>query len=439
MRHASRLAPLLLGAAAGLPSLPGAGFAQGIGEGTLRATLSQRFEVDSNYRLDHDSAGVTSFGDTRLDIEMLKENSTQAFRLGFDTGLRALWEADQEFDFTFASPSTANVGYNQAWIDGSLGAELRYRQRNVDYLDDLIFETENGIIIPTDLNQLTRNTIEQRYDANLELAVRQGAPSSYRFALDATQFDYRDDGNGQYGPRSTVYGEAEWLLRLNPVLSGSLLGSLSHSDTEVGTESTIDIAELTAGIVYQPSDVLSANLGLGYSDRTREETINDERRQTEDFQGVVVRGGLNYDVADDLLLTVNARVTTAAPSTRLSGGVLARYLLPRGALTARLAQNYTGDTDGDEVRITTAGLGLTHTINNLSSVGFNVAYGLQVNEDNSNVEDLNRADFSATYSRSLTSLVYANLGYRFRWRDQEESASGNAVFFTIGRSFETGF
>ena len=371
---------------------------------------------------------------------MLKENSTQAFRLGFDTGLRALWEADQEFDFTFASPSTANVGYDQAWIDGSLGADLRYRQRNVDYLDDLIFETEDGVIlVPDDLNQLSRTTIEQRYDANLDLALRQGAAEL--LSLRARRHPVRLSRRR----RRTMIRAAPSMARPNGCCSSIRSSPAACSAaTIISTPTPARRAPSTSpnsppASSMTPSDVLSANFGLGYSDRTREETIDDERQQTENFQGFVIRGGVRYDVADDLLLSANARVTTAAPSTRLSGGVLARYLLPRGALTARVAQNYTGDSGGDEVRITTAGLGLTHTINNLSSVGFNVAYGLQVNEDDPNVEDLNRADFSAIYSRSLTSLVYANLGYKFRWRDQTESASSNAVFFTIGRSFETGF
>jgi hypothetical protein len=413
--------------------------AQGFGDTSLRATISQRVEANTNYRLDPDSAGTSYFGDTRLGFDLLRETSTQAFRLGFDTGLRALWEAGEDFEFTFASPSTANVGYNQVWSDGSFGADLRYRQRNVDFIDDLIFDFEDGeILVPDDLEQLSRDTIEQRYDADLSLVLREDAPSSYRFALEATQFDYRDDAEN-LRPRSTTYGEAEWLLRLNPVLSGSLLGSYYYFDTEAGTESTVNEAEIDVGLVYEPSTELSTRLGIGYADRTREETIDGERLTTEDNTGVTLRGGLNYTAADDLIIIADARLTTAAPSTRLSGSLRANYTLPRGSLTASLAQRYTDDTEGEEVRITTAGIGLTHTINSLSSLGFNFAYGLQMNEDDPEADDISRTDFSATYSRNLTAVVFANIGYRFRWRDQEDSATSNAVFFTLGRSFETRF
>ncbi len=152
----------------------------------------------------------------------------------------------------------------------------------------------------------------------------------------------------------------------------------------------------------------------------------------------MVRGGLRYAVAEDVLVSGNVRVSAAAPDTRVSGDFRASYALPRGGLSARLSQDFTADEDGDEVRVTTAGIGLSREINSLSSLRFDVAYGLQVNQDVDSA-DINRADFTATYSRALTEVVFADIGYRFRWRDDDDSATSNAVFVSLGRSFETGF
>ena len=53
-------------------------------------------------------------------------------------------------------------------------------------------------------------------------------------------------------------------------------------------------------------------------------------------------------------------------------------------------------------------------------------------------EDINRLTATATYSYDLTETVSADFGYRFRSRQQDpEDAQSNAVFFEIGRSFET--
>jgi hypothetical protein len=438
MRRAPLAALVLAGSAGLAPAL-----AQD-GEGTLTATISQRFEADSNYNLDADSPGTSYFGDTRFGLGLLLEAATQRFTLGLDTGLRALWEAGQDFEFTVASPTTARAGYVQEWSDARLGAGLRFRQRQVDFIDDITFEEVivdgDIVLVPDNLDQLDRDTIQRRYDANLALDLATASPSSYRFTLQATQLDYSEDADEDLSPASTLSGDALWRLRLNPVLSGALLASYYYYDTDAGTASTVNIAELDAGVIYEPSDDLNVNFGLGYADRQRRETIAGVRQTTEDETGPVVRGSIAYDVADNFSLTASARVTAAAPDTRLSPAALrARYVLPRGAITARLTQGYTGDSEGDEVRVTTAGIGLSHDINNVSSLGFNAAYGLQVNQDIDDAPDVQRADFSAVYSRNITQDVFANVGYQFRWREEDETATSNSVFFTVGRNFTTSF
>ena len=112
MRRGS-LAALLLAGTAG-----GAAFAQGIaGVGpvaqaaqtltqdadlgqSLTATISERVTADSNYQLDDPSPGTSTYADTRLVLGFANNTPTQTFALGLDTGLRALWEAEQSFDFT---------------------------------------------------------------------------------------------------------------------------------------------------------------------------------------------------------------------------------------------------------------------------------------------------------------------------------------------------
>jgi hypothetical protein len=99
---------LMAGAAAAFGPGPAAGQA---GDPLLTATVSQRFEVDTNFGLDDPRPGTSYFADTRLALGLLQETPTQTFALGFNTGLRALWEAEEDFDLTFASPSTATAAY----------------------------------------------------------------------------------------------------------------------------------------------------------------------------------------------------------------------------------------------------------------------------------------------------------------------------------------
>jgi hypothetical protein len=88
------------------------------------------------------------------------------------------------------------------------------------------------------------------------------------------------------------------------------------------------------------------------------------------------------------------------------------------------------------VRITRAGIGLTRELDAVSRVSFDASYGLQVNEEQDE-PDITRADFTAVYSRDILADIFASIGYRFRYRDEDGSANSNAVFFTVGRSFVT--
>ena len=49
-----------------------------------------------------------------------------------------------------------------------------------------------------------------------------------------------------------------------------------------------------------------------------------------------------------------------------------------------------------------------------------------------------RFDATATFSYDITEQLSADIGYRFRYREEEpDTADSHAVFFVIGRSFET--
>jgi hypothetical protein len=408
--------------------------AQGLTGSTLTATISQRFEANSNYRLQDPSPGTSYFGDTRLRLGLLSETSTRQFSLGLDTGLRALWEAEQPFEFTYASPSTADVGYSQEWANAFLDTSFRYRQRRFDL--DTLEVTFDDFGIPDTIEQINRDATEHRYDAAILLALATDAPSSYTFALDATRFDYSDDDAGQ-SPSTTLVGSATWDLRLTPVLSTAVVASYYDYDSDDTRETEITVAEIDAGLIFQPDDNLEFGAGLGFADRQRYELRGGRRVQTENEQGPVLRANLSYDF-EDFIVVGNIRVTDAAPSTRVMGDLRVDYPLPRGSLNARVFQSYTGDTEGDEVRLTGAGIGAVRDLNSAARFGIDFGVARQENQDDRSEPDIDRLDVGAVFSYDLTEALTADLGYRFRYRDESpETADSHAVFFTIGRTFVT--
>ena len=453
MRRGS-LAALLLAGTAG-----GAAFAQGMGGlgpvaqavnqtltqeadlgQSLTATISEQVTADSNYQLDDPSPGTSTYADTRLILGYANNTPTQTFALGVNTGLRALWEAGQSFDWVLASPTGARAAYTNEWSDGLFDASLNYRQRQANTVLDVPVDTDNNGVVDN-LDQLTGNDREMRYDANLGVVWGTSTPSSYGLRLLATKFDYSDQSDNQV-PRTTVEGLGNWNLQLNPVWSSQVLVDLLNYQADNPTDTELDFAEVTAGAIYQPSENFQLNAGVGWAKRKRYDTIAGDRETTQNNTGPSVRGGFSY-VTDDLTFLGNANYTTAAPDPQLSGTIRAVYALPNGRLAGRLFQNYTGaDTGGQEARVTGVGIGWLHNINEVSSFGLDFAWAVQENVDdtlnNPTQPDIHRANVTATYSHSITNSVSADIGYRFRQRVEDpQDAVSHAVFIALAKTFET--
>lgn len=456
---------LALAGPAGAQALPEATAAESLAGTLLTTTVTQRFEADTNFSLDDPSPGTSYFADTRLAVGLLRQTPTQAFTLGFNTGLRALWEAEEDFEFTAASPSTASVGYLTEWAGGSLEAGFRVRQARVDFdrpLDDILgvdpitgaplppgegeppLGEDGGLLpgddgeLPDDLDDLEGETVERRYDADVLLALVPGGPSSYEFSLDATRFEYSDESTDRV-PRTTLRGSAAWALRLTPVLSSAVVARYYRYDADNLAETRIREAELDAGVIYDASEALRLSAGLGYVDRSREATRRGETVTVEDGTGPAIRAGVRYRL-EALTIDAQGRIFDAAPDTRFSGNLRVIYPLRIAELNARAFRDQVSSSSGEDVRLTGASIGFERELSRVSRLGLDFSAANQVNEDDPDEPDVRRLDATAVYSRDLTDVITADLGYSFRTREEgPEDASSHAVFFQIGRSFETRF
>jgi hypothetical protein len=432
------LAALTLAVAAGIPdlaTLPVKAQETATTGGVLTTTLSQSLVADSNYGLDDPSPGTSYYGDTRAALDYLRVTPTQSFALGLDTGLRALAEAEQDFEFVVASPSTANIDYAHEGADTSFDAGARFRSRRVDYLGPIDIDGP----LPDDLTGFQRDSIEYRSDADIGFAIGTNSPSTYEFNLAATNFDYSEDtGQENLVPRRSVQGDLTWTLQITPVFAAVAAAGYYWYSADNATDEEINVAEGDVGIAYTPTDNLRIRAGLGYADRKRDQTINDVRDTTQHDTGPTVRGDFRY-VLPDFTLTGEARWTTAAPQDRLSGAVRGFYNLPRGQITGRVFQRYGGGQGGSDSRVTGAGLGFTHELTRVSSLALDASYATQVDEEDPDDPGIDRTDFTASYIHSLTETVSAQIGYGFRHRVEDpEDATSNRVFLVIGKTFETG-
>ena len=403
--------------------------------GVLTTTLSQSLVVDSNYNLDDPSPGTSYYGDTRIALDYLRQTRTQNLAFGLDTGLRALAEAEQDFEFVLASPSNANIDYDIEGANTSFDAGARFRSRRVDYLGPIDIDGP----IPDDLTGFQQDSIEYRSDANIGFALGTNSPSTWDFNVAATNFDYNEDtGENNLVPRRSVEGAATWTLQITPVFATVAgLGYYWYSADNT-TDEEINVAEGDFGIAYTPTENLRLRGGLGYADRKQDQTINGVRDTTEHNTGIVVRGDLRY-VQQDFTLLGDARWTTAAPTDRLSGTLRGVYTLPRGQITGRIFQRYGGGQGGSDSRVNGAGIGFTHELTTVSGLAFDASYATQVDEEDDDEPSIDRTDLTASYIHSLTATVSAQIGYGFRNRVEDPNdATSNRIFVVIGKTFETG-
>ena len=224
------------------------------------------------------------------------------------------------------------------------------------------------------------------------------------------------------------------------MLSGALFGGYYYYNADNAPETEIRVAEADAGVIYQPSEVLrpASASATPTAGARRPGQRRARRGRARDRTGAARR--LLY-MLPDLTLTGDARWTTAAAEdNHFSGSLGGFYTLPRGTLRGRIYQRATGDSTGNEVRVTGATIGLVREINTVSRLGLDFGWATQVNlEDDTDEPDITRTDFIASYAYDLTASVTAEVGYNYQTRDEDPiDTDSHRVFLVLGRTFETG-
>ena len=434
-------------AAAVTASVQGAA-AQVVSESILTTTLSQSFAADSNYNLDVNSPGTSYYGDTRLGLGLVRATDTRSLRFFLDTGLRAIDQPDEDFQFILASPSVARVAFNQAFANNAFDIDASARSQRIDRqtIDESAFFDDQGApipVLPQDVPLITNNTYEQRYDLNTGFVTGTQSPSTFTFRLRASDITYNGDSPEDFTPRTAAEPTVLWRLRLNPLIAAVATAGYRYENADNSQDSEINTTEFDLGVNYTPREAVSVTVGAGYADR-KERTTTDGIRSTETNTGITLRALATY-ATEDLNFAFNTRYTTAAPSSRFSGNFQMAYDLPRGALTARLFQNYGLGSDGTDRRVTGGGVGYTHAFNSVSGMLLNVdaSSSASANDpatDTTTSGDRTQVDFTAQYNRALTRKVSAALGYQLtqRYETDPGDATSHRVFVRLGRSFETG-
>jgi hypothetical protein len=386
---------------------------------TLAADLEQRFEADSNFRLERDSEGAVVGSTSSVGLRLGARTKRTEWNLKPGARVSAFAGEGDDSGLNRSDPRvsggvihrgkrfTANAAFN------FVRTSVAFAQFGLAPLPEGSVVLPGGVVLLPDATLVPVDEFEtiSREDATLNrLNVRGGLTLSLdprnRISASASGARTRfSDDTVELVP-TTTYGttvrlEHDLTKRTETALS---LG-LRHftADDVVNTESLAFTA--TGGFDTNLTPRLSFGLDAGVS-------LIDFRQDPpgSDDNSVTFAGGLRLD--------------WALADTRF-------------ALSA--TQSVEPSSLGELQSRSTAGLAVSHSINRRSELSLVSSYSRQARTGGGVGPDTDRQLFvlGPTYKINLTPDWRLSIGYRFRLSDQEDGlATSNNVFIGLSRSFD---
>ena len=309
-----------------------------------------------------------------------RNTATQTFALGLDTGLRALWEAQQNFEFTVASPTGAQHRLHQRWAGRPVRRGVRYRQRQVDFQP--IDTTGSRGRRPRPAARATPASC-----ATTPTSASPGAParpSSYELRFLGNQLRLQRQQHQQGAPAPRSEGQGTWNLQLNPVFASQVFGSTTLALRRRQRPPTTELAVADRPPASSTSRTRTSRSAAASATPQRK---RGHRRPTTcaTHPGQHRPGGprrLRYRSGQLHLLRRPALHHRGARIRSSAATCAASTSCPRGQLSGRVFQSYAGtDSGGQEARVTGVGVGLLHEHQRGLELRLDAAYATQVDVD----------------------------------------------------------
>lgn len=435
----------------------------------LRAVIdySLGIDLDTNEYLDDPSPGTYSAIVNGFDFAILSETRNQSFALNFGTQLRAESdprEDDEDPVFDFEEPQFT-LDYSRESASQRLAVTGNFRQRDVDAIEPFFIDLDGDTIIDeAGFNESDGTLTEAGARISLETGRTARVGTTYTFSYQSRT--YSDTSDPNLNDRTDYRFSTSTRLQFSRVTTGYVDLSYRNYEYSQGRDLTGQDASFSFGLAHEFSEILVLEASLGYSKFREEETISgldfvDEGSGPNAFfelarelPGGRIFGNYSRQLIDDTFrnaLTFGRSFVLPAYEleanvgvTNLDGGDLEPtfglfYSRPHrdGVFTASLRRTVTLNTDDDERSLTSALVGYSHAINEVSSLRLGLDYALiSTPEDDSGQDDETRATFSATYIHALTQDWDMSVGYSARARSTDtEDAFSNGVFVNVGRRF----
>lgn len=422
--------------------------------------IAERLSHGTNLALETPAEDSTTLATTLLNFNMLSQTRAQTFAFDLSTG----FEGGSEpiiGNHTGLADSAAKLAYSRESANSSIELGAFYRRNRVDFLQDLnsILGDLGAIDLPDDLGDLAGTGWRNRFGADARLEMGTNAPLGLILSAGINGTTYSDTSDPDLTNSQRKKFDAVLRARLSEVAEGTLSFGYSLYDADDLEQTRRETNTVEAGLTYALSEraTLTAGLGRAVID-TRDTGITTRE------EGPTARLGLDFAMpngsvgADFVVVTdQNGRrstvmvnraleLPTGALSTELGvskgesfdavlvGALDWRQDLPRGKFTARAERKAKSD-DADQAISTALILNYGHDLTEDSALQFGLSYA-QIDKTSGNQVD--RANFSASYIRELTADWDMTMGLAWKMRDEDTvgRATSEEVFFSLSRDFD---
>lgn len=435
--------------------------AQDLGGLQMTLGVEQRFEAGDNLSLEVPSTGSSAVATTKLNFTALTETRTQKLKFVLGGALRGGDVAD-DVATGFVDPRIG-LGYSRTGANALLSFGASYRESDVSFNRSLSdFENEDGDIeLPEDFENLNEFGTRHTTRANVRVETGLHAPVGFVFYADGANTTYSDtSATSTLDDYYRAAAGATVLFRFSEITTAFIDAKYDRYTSENAANEDRRTTSISVGADHAISSTTQLIASLGYS-----KTDTEEFGLTDTQEGVI--GGLDWvrqlangsvNSSLDVEQNQNGRRSTLLfgrmmnlPLGSLSydigvtesdsfdpnvvGGLRWQQELPTGDMFARVDRRIATNSDDDERLLTTVAVGYSYDITQLSSIDFNASFGAS---EFDNANDVERTDFSVSYSHEIARDWRLNAGVRYRIRDEQTvgTAESQSVFVSLRRDFD---
>ncbi len=419
--------------------------------------VGSTLRFDDNFELVPNDGGNTSIFDTNLSVGLSSITSVHNFNLT-GTGVFRYANIPGRTETGFEDP-TVRLNYSTSSLNSRLTVTGRYRDVDRDFLDP--FEVEREEQASSGLFANGGSVRSRNIGATWQTGM--ASPIGFTLAGQHSNTNYIDTFIPRLFDVETNSGIATLTGRISPVTQLRTSFGLTDYEAEDIPQTERLTTDYAVGVVQNINPTLVLDAQIGYTEVETDTTGGTQNRsggtgaftltQTLPTGSLFANGVLTRN-ENGSRATFRLGRSLALPNGSLSGSigftdgsggsskpiVSLNYLRQIGTDDFSISVDRIPSTNNTSQDIidTRIALGYGHVIDSLSRFDVIANLGRSESSGTGGAPTIDRANLSATYTRTLTSDWDMTGGILLRYQDDPTAggeANSNAVFVTLGRNF----